>query len=248
MVIGIVLITISVYPLFLMIRESVLETSISSRYEFKQLINIRNEVQVGKPVQPSHYLAAPIKWEGNVIEVVTKDRGVEAPKTLFDKEPKHIMTITIIVNGQEAFSSTEAWLPPSITKDSNYLSWLNIVNIHDKKNDMNQLAIVQRLTGNWTQGENLEKHKQAQKWRVIYVGKDKEVSEENVSYLKRGEHLLGVKLIQLSSQSNSFIGHKSDISFLLPNILFPLVYPTGTCLAGVILLVVGIVRFIFVKR
>ncbi|MDF2650756.1 MAG: hypothetical protein K0Q73_6561 [Paenibacillus sp.] len=208
MIIGLILIIISSYPLFLIIRESVLESYISSRYEVEQVINIRNEGQIGKPIQSSHDLTSPIKWEDNNIEVVTKDSGVEAPEAIFDKESKHVMNITIIINGKEVFSPTEAWLTPNITKDSDYLSWLNIVKIHDKKSDMNQLAIIQRLTGDWKKGENIEQHKQAQKWRVIYVGRDKQVSGEIFSYPERGEHLLGVKLVQLSSQSDSFIGYK----------------------------------------
>ncbi|WP_249862977.1 hypothetical protein [Paenibacillus konkukensis] len=231
----------------MMLRESFLESYINTKYVIEPVINIRNEGQIGKPVQSSHDLASPINWENNIIEVLTKDSGVEAPKGVLAKEVKHIMSISIMVNGKEASFPTEAWLKPNITKDSDYLSWLNILKIYDKKKNKNQLAIIQRLTGDWKKGENIEENMQAQKWRVLYVESDKQVSEEIFSYIDRGDHLLGVKLVQLSSQSNSFIGFKSDISYLLPNILFPIVYPTGIFSVGVILLIIGSIRF-FVAR
>jgi hypothetical protein len=244
MVVGILLIAVSAYPLFLMTRENILESQINSKYEVKQVINIRNEGQAGKPIKSSHDLAFPIEWEGNIIEVLTKDTGVNAPKTIFDKESKHIMNMIIKINGKEVSSPTEAWLSPNLTKDSDYLSWLNIVKIKNDKSNMEQIAIIQRLTGDWEKGKSIKQHTQSQKWRILHVDKNKQVSEEVFSYPERGEHLLGVKLVQLSSQSDSLIGYKSDISYYLPNIFFPLAYPTGTCLIGIVLLVIGIIRYI----
>jgi hypothetical protein len=55
--------------------------------------------------------------------VLTKDTGVDAPKTIFDKEPKHIMNMIIKINGKEVSSPTEAWLTPNLTKDNDYLTW-----------------------------------------------------------------------------------------------------------------------------
>ncbi|MBD0379583.1 hypothetical protein [Paenibacillus sedimenti] len=233
-VIGIILIIFSVYPLFLMIRESVLETYVDSKYEIEQMINIRNKGQMGKQTQQHQVLTSPFQWEGNSIEVLTEDTGLTAPKTSYSKIDKNIMKISIKINGKEISSPTEAWLPLNDIRDARFLSWLNIVKIKDKKNNEEQIAIVQRLTG--------EVNVESQQWRVLFVNKDKQINEEGFSYVERGKHLLGVKLVQLSSQSSSFIGYKSDISYLLPSLLFPLVYPTGTCLIGVVLLIVGYVR------
>lgn len=128
MVFGILLILVSVYPLFLITRENVLEKYIYSRYEIEQLIDIRN--QSSQPTKARYALANPIEWQNNIIEVSAKDTGVEAPKTIFDKfekETNHIVNIIVRINGKEISSPTEAWLRQSISKDSDYLSWLNIV-------------------------------------------------------------------------------------------------------------------------
>ncbi|MFK7694617.1 hypothetical protein [Paenibacillus sp. HJGM_3] len=232
---GSILFFFSIYPLFLMLRESVLETYIDSHYEIEQLINIRNEGQMGKQTQQHQVLTSPFQWEGNSIEVLTEDTGVAAPKASYSKINKNITKIKIKINGKEISSPTEAWLPVNDIRDARFLSWLNIVKIKDKKNNEEQIVIVQRLTG--------DVDVESQQWRLFYVNKDKQIKEEGFSYEERGEHLLGVKLVQLSSQSSSFIGYKSDISYVLPNLLFPLIYPTGTCIIGVILVIVGYVRY-----
>jgi hypothetical protein len=235
MVIGSLLVMISIYPLFLLIRENVLESSINARYNFEQVINVRN--QSNRPSESEYSLSGPIQWQNNSLEVRTTDTGVDAPKSAFDrfeKEPKRIMTVSIVVNGEEVSVPTEAWLPVVITKDSDFLSWLNIIKIIDKKNKDERLAIVRRQAENWTRGDT-----QNQRWSILYLNEESEVTDEHFFYGDRSEHLLGVKLVQLSSQSSSPIGYKSDISYRMPSIIFPIVFPTGTCLIGVILLVLG---------
>lgn len=236
--IGLVLISVSFYPLFLMIRETVLESYINSRYEVKKVF----DYNVDDPRQPMRILDHPIELEGNTIQVLTYDTNVVAPKTRFDKEPKHIMNIIIKINGKEESFPTEAWLSPSDKEDSRFLSWLNILKIEDNRSRSVKIAIVQRLTGEYISGESYNKYVEAQKWRVLYIDKNKKISREVFSYPERGNHLLGVKLVQLSSQSSSFIGYKSDISYYLPSYYFPLVYPTGTSIVGMILLIIGIFR------
>ncbi|MFE5323719.1 hypothetical protein ACFQ88_34040 [Paenibacillus sp. NPDC056579] len=163
---GILLILFSVYPMFLLVRESVLEAYINSKYQLDQMININN--QSDKTNTFAHDPSKPIFWNKNIIEVLTEDTGIEAPKSVlnkFDKEAKHIMKIVIRVNGKEVSSPTEAWLFPNITKFSNYLSWLNIIKVTDKKSNEETIAIIRRHAGNWTRGDT-----QSQKMEHIILG------------------------------------------------------------------------------
>ncbi len=99
------------------------------------------------------------------------------------------------------------------------------------------MIIIQNLMENWNGWEI-----KSQNWRLIYVNKDKTTEEEIFSYPERAEHLLGVKLVQISSQASTFIGYTTNN--YLPNIFFPLVYPLFTSLLGFILLILGTIRYV----
>ncbi|WP_079913520.1 hypothetical protein [Paenibacillus sp. 32352] len=234
---GTVLLILSVYPLFSIFRESWLSSNVNSRYEIKPAIDIFNKHDVAKELKSKNILASPFEWEGNVIEVITKDTGKDSPKSnvKFRKE-KHIMLVTIKINGKEVTEPTQAWLPPKIEEDSDYLSMLNVVIVSDKKTSKQKLIIVQNLVEDWN-GWQIE----SQKWRLMYVNKDKTIEEETFSYPERSEHLLGVKLVQISSQASTFIGYTTN--YYLPNIFYPLLYPLFTSLLGFILLIVGAIWY-----
>lgn len=235
---GLLFILVSIYPIYTLNRESALVSEVYSRYNVEQVVDIRNGLN------QTHILSGPFKWEDNVLEVVATDTGVEPPKRLFNKKMKHIVKISIKINGKEVSFPTEAWLPPKITGDSDYLGWINVVNITDASNNQNQIAIIQCLTVDQIEGENIQQHTQSQKWRILYVDKDKKVTEEVFSYPERGDHLLGVMLVQLSSLSSTFIGFESDKPYSLPSYVYPRLYPTGTCLVGIVLLIVGLYHYV----
>ncbi|MBW7476075.1 hypothetical protein K0T92_15115 [Paenibacillus oenotherae] len=235
LVLGLLLIAISVSPLFLVVREFVIDSKINSRYEFKG-INNRNISEQG-----SQSLNHPIKWEGNVVEILTEDTGKAVSNLVINNQVKHKVFIKVVINGMEIYPTSEAWLAPNSIIEGRVLSWLNIVEIKDNVSNETYLAIIQRLSGDWLKGENITTHVESQKWRVISIHRNKELKEETFSYTERGDHLLGVKLIQLSSQSSSLIGYKSDLPYRNPSIYFPVVYPLSSCLIGLILLIVGFI-------
>jgi len=228
-IIGMILMIISAYPLFLIVQENVLDSYVNSRYEIKELIDIRN-MRHRVVTQVSNDLASPIIWRNNTVEVITKDTGRDAPTS--NNQNKRIKQIIIKINGMEESFPTDALLPTKITKDSDFLSWLNILEIKDKKSNKEKLAIVQRLVNDWN-----NRDVEHQKWRILYVDEDMQVTEETFSYIDRGKHLPGLKLVLVSSESTTRLGYKSDIAYTLPSILFPLIYPTGTFLIGIVVLI-----------
>jgi hypothetical protein len=226
--IGAMLCLTSVYPLFLLLREIVVAKYIEDRYDVNRLFNNLNS-----SVEPTYVFSTPFYVNGNVIEIITTDTKINAPKTRFDKQPNHIMKLQIKINGKNESFPTEAYLPPDDKEDSRFWSWLNIVLVRGKGEE--KVAIIQRITGNWVIGENIDSHTKSQKWRILWIDEHKQVKEEIFSYPDRAKHLLGVRLVQVSAQSSSFIGYMSDIGTTLPNLYFPLVYPYLTALIGFVL-------------
>ncbi|WP_156043302.1 hypothetical protein [Paenibacillus sp. UNC451MF] len=65
--------------------------------------------------------------------MITKDTGMDSPESNFKfRKEEHVMLVTIKINGKEVTEPTQAWLPPKIERDSNFLSMLNLVIVFDK--------------------------------------------------------------------------------------------------------------------
>jgi hypothetical protein len=245
LIIGLILVLSSLYPMYLIIREVVIENSILSRYEVEQVINIKNRMA---PPGKSYYdFGSPIVWEGNTIEVVVEDTGLIVKESLLYNE-HHIMNITIKINGEKVSFPTEAWLKKTnITKYSDYLSWLNIVKITDTKRKQDEINIIQALTGRQMIGQDDDQYRQSLKWRILHLSKDGQVTEEIFTYPERGDHLLGARLV-LYSQQSDWMGYKSNALAYLPNYIYPSIYPFLTSFIGIILSGVGLILFIMKKK
>ena len=75
-----------------------------------------------------------------------------------------------------------------MNEGSRYFSWLDIVTVHDRKSDENQIKIVQRLTDDDEMGD-------AREWKIITISPDGSVTEEKMTYAERSKNALGVKLV-----------------------------------------------------
>jgi hypothetical protein len=85
-------------------------------------------------------------------------------------------------------------------------------------------------------------HTESQNWRILFIDMNKNVTVETFTYPERTKHLLGVKLVQLSSQSSSLIGYQSEILSVLPSLFFPSIYPQLTFYIGIVLIIIGLIR------
>jgi hypothetical protein len=233
---GLIIFGVSIYPMFLITKEKYIYQQLENRYHIKAIVDIRTA-----GIKHSNILDDSLELIGNNIQIVSEDTGLVAPMSRVNPHIEHIYKITAIINGV-SFPSTEAWLDPKRKDDSRFLSWLQVFEIQDRKIKENKIAIIQRLSGNWVKGQKLNIHTESQNWRILFIDMNKNVTVETFTYPERAKHLLGVKLVQLSSQSSSFIGYQSDILTFLPSLFFPSIYPQLTFYIGIVLIIIGLVR------
>lgn len=225
--IAIFLIAISVYPLFLILREFMIDTKLSAQYDihhayidefgFEDVINTK-KLTVGE----------------QTIKIVEEKTGLKAPLTPWDHDenvpPGDIVKIHIFLHNEEITTPEEIWLS-NRDRGSRYFSWLDILSIQDKLTGEKQLKIIQRLTDDDQMDDR--------RWKIITVNSDNTVEEEQLNYEQRNRSPLDVRLVNFSGTSLMAMGYYSDISTGIPNLLFPILYPFVTSLIGVIFLLIG---------
>lgn len=223
LIISILFIAISFFPLFQIIREIKVDTDISSRYAidhadiddsgFRQVID-KNKITI----------------EDVEIEIVEEFTGEKAPITTFDQDenvpPGDIVNIHLLVNGELVSEPSEIWFS-NRNRGSKYFSWIDIVTVKDFKSGESFVTIIQRLTDDHEMDSD-------RKWKIISIDSEGAVTEEKVSYVTRSENPLGVKLINFSNTSLISLGYHSDIMQGYPSLVFPIIYPFVTGFLGAI--------------
>lgn len=225
LLLGLFLFIASAKPLFDMIREVVLEEKISDRYEI-------NHAYV-KDGWPSIIDTYEIIIGSQHIELVEQNTGRKAPLTPWDKNekvpPGDIVTIQFVLNGEEISTPSEIWLS-NRDRGSRYFSWIDILNVKDLQSGENRIAIVQRVSDNEVPMDQRE-------WRIFYINEaGGDWNEKKIRFQNRSEDLLGVKLINFSGTNRMAMGYYSDILHAYPTYFFPFLYPIGSGLIGILLL------------
>lgn len=215
--VGIILLLISAIPLFYIFREVIIGYKLDNQYSIEHVDE--------KQGFPGVIDKQKIKVNGRDIEISEEATGKKASLTFWDKESGveagDIVKIHLKVDGQEVSKADEIWLS-NRDLGSRYYSWLDILRVNDK------VAIVQRLTDDDT-------HKEDSKWKIIWIEENGKITEEQVSYPSRGNNPLAVKLINYSGTAQTPMGYYSEVLSGYPTIFFPLLYPIGTGLLGIIL-------------
>lgn len=138
------------------------------------------------------------------------------------------MKLHLFVNGKEITQASEIWLS-NRNRGSRYFSWLDILTVNEK------VAIVQRLTDDHEPMNN-------RRWKIIWIDEKANITEDKISYQKREENPLAVRLINVSGTSLMSMGYYSDILKGYPSIFFPLIYPIVTGLVGILLCIIALVK------
>ncbi|QOR67842.1 hypothetical protein IM538_06835 [Cytobacillus suaedae] len=224
LLVGLLLIIASAKPLFDMIREVILEENIRDRYEIHHAYV--------KDGWPSIIDAPEIMIGSHHIELIERDTGKKAPLTPWDKNekvpPGDIITVHFVLNGEEISTPSEIWLS-NRDRGSRYFSWIDILKVKDLQTGENRIAIVQRVSDDDVSMDQRE-------WRIFYINEvDGHWTEKLLRFQDRNEDLLGVKLINLSGTNRMSMGYYSDILHHYPTYFFPFLYPIGSGLLGIIL-------------
>jgi hypothetical protein len=221
--ISILLLAISVSPLFNYLREYSLEDQINQRYEIHHAEKVHNIIGVQE-----------LTVEGMNIKILEEHTGRKASLTSWDEEenvpPGDIVNIRFLLNDKEITGSDEIWLS-NRDRGSRYFSWLDIVTVYDRETAEQQINIVQRLTED-------SQPMESRAWKIITISPGGSVKEDILNYSERGNNHLGVKLVNFSGTSLMAMGYYSDITKAYPSLFFPLLYPFLTGMAGIILLII----------
>ncbi|WEK55761.1 MAG: hypothetical protein P0Y55_06870 [Candidatus Cohnella colombiensis] len=227
---------ISAIPTFLNVQEIIISLYMDSKYKVVNLINTKNYHTL-----PKNKTQSEMVFGRNKISIIVNDTERPGPESRIDyAEPKNVMEVKIVINGKEILPTYEALLSPTKKTDSRFLSWLNIIKL--PKQD--EIVIIQKLTPNYQKGIDIRTQTMNQAWRILYIDDNGQITEENFTYPERRSHLLGIKLINLSSMANSFLGYKSDITSYDGTFLFPLFYPYLIFIFGLVFTVNYIRRLI----
>lgn len=217
-----ILLVISAIPLFQMIREELTDWYLNTRYKIEQTY-----IEQGFPTTID---VQEIEINGRIIEIVEEQTGKKGNLTLWDREEQveagDIVKLHLLVDGKEISQADEIWLS-NRDRGSRYFSWLDILTVNQK------IAIVQRLTDDDEAMKN-------RRWKIIWIDEQGDITEEKVSYEKRNENLLAVRLINEADASLMSMGYYSDITKGYPSFLFPLIFPFGTALIGILLCIIAV--------
>jgi hypothetical protein len=140
--------------------------------------------------------------------------------------------VHILINGKDYTYPVKIPVRLYSINDNRYWGYLGfgILNAGHGK----QFAIVERVADGFL-NENL-------KWRIIRVGYDGSVQTETFSYPERSHPAYRTMLINVTCVTNSPAGFYSDVLSVYPTYWYPLVYPLGIFVIGVILTVFGLIR------
>ncbi|MCZ2258258.1 hypothetical protein [Sporosarcina sp. G11-34] len=190
---GLALFVLSAIPLFQMVREVVTDWNLNIRYKVEQTY-----AEQGFPTTIN---VQEIEVKGHLIEIVEEQTGKKGSLTLWDREEGveagDIVRIHILVDGKEVTQADEIWLS-NRDRGSRYYSWLDILTVNDK------VAIVQRLTDD-------DEAMNDRRWKIIWIDKQGDITDEKTSYQKRNENPLAVRLINVAGTSLMSMGYYSDI-------------------------------------
>jgi hypothetical protein len=140
--------------------------------------------------------------------------------------------VHILINGKDYTYPVKIPVRLYSIDDNRYWGYLGfgILDAGHRK----QFAIIQRVADGFL-NDNL-------KWRIIRIGYNGAVQTETFSYPERSHPLYRTMLIDATDVTNSPAGFYSDVLTVYPTYWYPLVYPLGMFVIGVILTVFGLRR------
>lgn len=222
------LLLLSSWPIFLMLRETYMNQKILARYETD---HVDTSQGFSASLDTQH-----ISFKGIDIDLVEIPTGKTAPLTVHDEyenvEPGEIVQLQWYVNGQPVSSADEIWLS-NRGKGARYYSWLDVLQVKDRRTKTEKLALVQRLTDD-------DAPMDSRAWKIIWVEMDGSITEEQLTYADRSSNPLGVHIVSHAGTTLMGMGYYSDLMHVYPSLFYPILYPGMTVLLGLLFLLLGV--------
>lgn len=205
--VGAVLLVLSAYPLFLEAREAAMRSRSESQYAVETVDSTR--VRLGTQ-------------EIAVMDAVPSCRDcapVEAP-------------VQTLIDGHADSSTTPVLIQPRYTDARRYRSWIRLARVTEKKNDARFVAVIQRIRPQ--PGTRMTGDGSSLLYRLLLVGKDGSVRSETFPFTHRDFPYYRTSLAAAASPPGMGMYPRALGAVLDP--LYPVVFPWGTLLLGMILL------------
>lgn len=168
-----------------------------------------------------------ISIDGNYIEFIEETESKILPMQYEKAQGIQFVKIHIKINGKE-FSNADPIILSSNRGIQRYYSWLEILRVNNK------IAIIQRIAN-----ENGTDILKEQKWKIIWIDEQNNVTEEKLNHKNRAENPLAVKLINTSYVTPRPMGYYSDLLEVYPTIFYPIIYPIFILLIGISLIIIS---------
>lgn len=227
LILALFFIVVSLLPIYAMMREYSIGSELMKRYEIEHAY-----VKDGFPSILDENI---VQANGHTIEIVEQDTGRDAPATWWDRQENvpggDIVKVQLKLNGANIAEPVEMWLS-NRERGSRYFSWLDVLTVRDTVSQRESVAIVQRLTDD-------DARMQDRRWRIVTIDEQGAWKEKVLTYERRSENPLGVRLVTVSGTSLMGMGYRSDLLHVYPSLVFPVMYPGGTLVLGLLLLFVG---------
>ncbi|NEU32423.1 hypothetical protein GN156_16870 [bacterium LRH843] len=265
--VSLLLILLSVQPLYLMGQEVLLQQTVNSQYKieniyhpvdmttdpFKKLqylqdgmmkpfpemkreifvngkeISDYSEFMNGVNVSEGNQLSRIISFYNTDITLVDTFTGTEEP------DVREKSKVQILIQGMNYAEPVSLEIRPTHLDNNRYHGYLGMLKMTNHSTKEEDLIIIQRLFE-----DSFSTSEKDFKWKVISINKGGSVKTDiftredidNPSYRR--------DLIVKATVSPYALGYKSNILQSYPSLFFPFLYPFGTMVIGIILLVIGL--------
>ncbi|MBP1934042.1 hypothetical protein [Ammoniphilus resinae] len=247
LIFGVVLIFISINPLFLMGREIYYENKVNREFQIDQIsvnfmelgkveilgkgapievegITVKNDLQRGKD---STQYTREYAWNGHTI--LTQDYFQPG---IVDEEDYPLSKLKVVINGKDYSVENPIEIRPNYFDNNRYHGFFGVLRVKSEGNE--ELVLVQRVSGPEF------KREQDLAWRTLRIQKDGQVTLDQFTYDERGDLPQRVNFVNQASTSPIALGYRSNILQGWPSLLFPLLYPFGTATFGLLFTLIGL--------
>ena len=226
-VIGLLLVLLSAYPLFLMGREVLAQRKAYGLYELRRVVT-----------------DVPGFSDDALIAQVGSHR-VELRDDFFDRPADRVdrakAKVGILVDGRDYSHPSEVEIRPFYKDQNRYHSWVKLIRLIERRTATESVAVVQRISAMPPAArEEWDLPKKELRYRILLIFPDGRVSEELFPFEDRARPPYRTMLAKYVTPIG--IGFYSEVLQAWPSIPYPILYPWVTAIAGFGIFAIGIAR------
>lgn len=225
LLLGLILLVPSLYTIFLMARELWLGNAVNSRYSVTECF-VDPEVSQ----TPLSYV-----WHGQ--KVVLSD---DYERGKFSPDDRRAGRVKITINGKNYTSPWLVEIRPNDHDANRYWMQVMLVKFDDIKAHTERLVVLQSFP-DFDLHEYNAIHPDTLTCRALFIDSEGRVTEDVFPFSERTSPLYRTLLAGIVSPMQ--LGFYSDVLDQWPSVFFPLLYPVVSGVVGLILTIVGLVKY-----